>query len=114
MMKRNIVFNAGLNWGIDIRGNMNKRVEELSAVLHEIYQKEAHRQNNARHPDPYESLSENVKEFDRVLARYILKRENNLLKMLKKFGSHSQGCKVFSRDIHDDKCTCGYQKALEF
>ncbi len=52
-------------------------VEALSAKLHDIYQKEAHRQEDsglgpARHYDEYEKLSEPVKEFDRVLARYIL------------------------------------------
>lgn len=53
-------------------------LETLSAKLHDIYQKEAHRQEEAgigpvRHYDEYEKLSEPVKEFDRVLARFILK-----------------------------------------
>lgn len=51
-------------------------LEKLSAELHDIYQKEAHRQEvegigPVRHYDEYEKLSEPVKEFDRVLARYI-------------------------------------------
>lgn len=52
-------------------------IEKLSSKLHDIYQKEAHRQEDlgigsARHYDEYEKLSEPVKEFDRVLARYII------------------------------------------
>ncbi len=52
-------------------------VERLSSIFHDIYQKEAHRQEDAgigkaRHYDEYEKLSEPVKEFDRVLARYVL------------------------------------------
>lgn len=50
-------------------------VESLSVVLHDIYQKEAHRQNRAHCPDDYNELSEQTKEYDRVLARYILRRE---------------------------------------
>jgi hypothetical protein len=47
-------------------------LEALSACLHDIYQVEAHRQDDARHVDRYEDLSESVKEYDRVLARWIL------------------------------------------
>ncbi len=55
-------------------------LETLSSKLHDIYQEEAHRQEAAgigpaRHYDEYEMLSEPVKEFDRVLARYILERD---------------------------------------
>ncbi len=54
-----------------------REVERLSSIFHDIYQKEAHRQEDAgigkaRHYDEYEKLSEPVKEFDRVLARYVL------------------------------------------
>lgn len=48
-------------------------LEELSARLHEIYQKEAHRRGDVRHADAYDDLSDAVKEWDRVLARWILK-----------------------------------------
>ena len=49
-----------------------KSVEEISEILHAIYQKEARRQGDIRHPDEYAKLSENTKEYDRVLARYII------------------------------------------
>lgn len=48
------------------------RVEALAEKLHEIYQQEAHRQGDVRHKDDYADLPDNIKEFDRVLARYIL------------------------------------------
>ena len=47
-------------------------VERLAAKFHEIYQAEARRQGDVRHAERYEDLLENVKEFDRVLARYVL------------------------------------------
>lgn len=47
-------------------------VEALSARLHDIYQKEAHRRGDVRHPDTYGDLSESTKEWDRVLARWIV------------------------------------------
>ena len=47
-------------------------IEELSVKLHEIYQIEAKRQGDVRHSDDYYSLSENTKEYDRVLARFII------------------------------------------
>jgi hypothetical protein len=48
-------------------------VESLSRKFHEIYMKEARRQGDVRHKDNYDELPENTKEFDRVLARYVLK-----------------------------------------
>lgn len=50
-------------------------VEVLSEKFHYIYQQEARRQGDMRHNDDYGELAENIKEFDRVLARYILKRD---------------------------------------
>jgi hypothetical protein len=47
-------------------------VELLAARLHDIYQKEASQQGRRWHPDDYTKLTEDVKEFDRVLARWIL------------------------------------------
>lgn len=47
-------------------------IEALSARLHEIYQKEAHRRGDVRHADDYAALSEPTKEWDRVLARWIV------------------------------------------
>ena len=48
-------------------------VEGLSAKLHTIYQIEARRQGDVRHHDDYAALTESTKEYDRVLARFILK-----------------------------------------
>lgn len=53
----------------------NKEIEELSSQIHDIYMKEADKQGNARNARRYEDLTENVKEYDRVLAKFILERE---------------------------------------
>jgi hypothetical protein len=53
----------------------SETVEELAARLHNVYQEEAKRQGDPRHADSYDLLPERIKEFDRVLARYILQRE---------------------------------------
>jgi len=55
-------------------------VESLSRKFHAIYQKEARRQagtgdDTVRHPDEYDDLPERTKEYDRVLARFVLERE---------------------------------------
>jgi formylmethanofuran dehydrogenase subunit E len=52
--------------------NREEKIEQLAAKFHEIYQQEAKRQGDVRHKDNYADLSENIKEFDRVLARYVL------------------------------------------
>ena len=49
-------------------------VEALSKEFHAIYQAEAKRQGDVRYHDDYEALSENVKEFDRVLARAVIRK----------------------------------------
>lgn len=48
-------------------------LETLSAKLHALYQQEARRQGDVRHHDDYAALSEHTKEYDRVLARWILR-----------------------------------------
>ena len=48
------------------------KIESLAEKFHEIYQKEARKQNDIRHADDYKSLPENIKEFDRVLAKYVI------------------------------------------
>lgn len=48
-------------------------VEALSSRLHDVYQLEAHRRGDVRHDDDYATLSEDTKEWDRVLARWILR-----------------------------------------
>lgn len=52
----------------------------MAIILHTIYQLEAKRQtgtgeDTVRHPDDYFELPKHTKEYDRVLARYILSRE---------------------------------------
>jgi hypothetical protein len=49
-----------------------RRLEELSAEFHAIYQAEARRQGDVRHAESYDDLPDNIKEFDRVLARHVL------------------------------------------
>lgn len=51
---------------------MSVDLETLSAQLHDVYQQEAHRRGDVRHADVYADLSEDTKEWDRVLARWIL------------------------------------------
>lgn len=48
-------------------------LESLSARLHDIYQAEAHRRGDIRHADRYDDLAEPTKEWDRVLARWVLR-----------------------------------------
>jgi len=48
-------------------------LEILSSQFHDVYIKEAKRQGDCRHKDKYEDLEENIKEYDRVLARHVLK-----------------------------------------
>ena len=54
---------------------MKKRtkVEKLAKRLHTVYQNEAKRQDDIRHADKYADLAENIKQYDRVLARFILR-----------------------------------------
>jgi hypothetical protein len=52
-----------------------KELEQLAAELHWVYQREAKRQGDVRHKDNYADLPENVKQFDRVLAKFVLERE---------------------------------------
>jgi hypothetical protein len=59
------------------------KVEALSELLHAIYQAEARRQSETgedtvRHPDDYAALPEHIKQYDRVLAKFILGREKRL------------------------------------
>ena len=55
---------------------MTNPTEQLARHIHSIYQAEAKRQEEAgiapkRHHDSYDELPEHIKEFDRVIARYI-------------------------------------------
>lgn len=55
----------------------SERTEQLAREFHAIYQLEAKRQaglglDQVRHPDDYNALPERTKDYDRVLARYVL------------------------------------------
>ena len=59
------------------------KLEELSSKLHDIYQIESKRQNielgkPVRHFDNYYDLDESTKEYDRVIASFIILREADL------------------------------------
>ena len=89
----------------------NIEVEKLAATFHEIYQREARRQGDVRHADKYEDLPENIKEFDRVLARYVLqnfqpnKEEifvRHIENHLKEMGIEGKiVCKICGKDIDE-------------
>jgi hypothetical protein len=49
-----------------------ERVEQLAASFHEVYQAEANRQGDVRHPNDYNELPENIKDYDRALARFVI------------------------------------------
>lgn len=55
----------------DVRKNWGD-LETLSSKFHSVYQMEAQMQGDVRHQFHYEDLPENIKEFDRVLARFVL------------------------------------------
>jgi len=57
----------------NIAGEEWDKAESLARDFHDIYQQEARRQGDVRHKDNYDNLSENIKDFDRVLARHTLK-----------------------------------------
>jgi hypothetical protein len=54
-------------------------IEALSSTFHDIYITEAKRQGDVRHKDSYVDLPENIKEFDRVLARAVTAAINSVL-----------------------------------
>lgn len=45
--------------------------EARSEEAHAVYQEEAHKRGDVRHPDAYAELSEPTKEWDRVLVRWV-------------------------------------------
>ena len=64
------------------------QIEEISAEIHKMYQKEAKRQGDIRHKDKYKDLPENVKDFDRVIAKYIIQNNKRIVKNAK--SNHGQ------------------------
>ena len=95
------------------------KIEQLASELHDIYQKEAKRQGDHRHFDKYEDLAEPIKEYDRVLARYILDREKqqaeqieSMKKILKKIKSISNHMPLSYRSTETDKIAKIVRQAL--
>ena len=82
-------------------------VEELAAQLHDIYQAEAHRQGDVRHADEYASLSDDIKEFDRVMARFILAREQRHAEELDRLRKLAPLCADCGRG-HGTRSGCPY------
>lgn len=69
---------------------MKELIEQKASELHDIYIKEAKRQGDVRHKDKYEDLTENIKDFDRVLARHCLLAELRAqLNVLKDLDKHA-------------------------
>jgi len=75
-----------------------KEREALASILHDIYIKEAKRQGDVRHKDRYEDLSENIKDFDRVLADFILARDTELREI-----NDAKWRKVLANEIVEDR-----------
>jgi hypothetical protein len=48
-------------------------IEKIAHLIHGVYMEEARRQNDVRHPEPYDQLTDKMKNYDRALARFILK-----------------------------------------
>ncbi len=65
----------------------NEERERLASELHDIYIKEAKRQGDVRHKDKYEDLTENIKDFDRVLADFIIADRARIVEPLVEFHS---------------------------
>jgi hypothetical protein len=55
-------------------------IEWLSEKVHEAWQEEKHKQGVYNHPDdiPYSELADNIKEYDRVTVRSVLKALGSL------------------------------------
>jgi hypothetical protein len=54
---------------------MNNLLEFLAEKVHEAWQEEKHKQGIFNHPDdiPYSQLKDNIKEYDRVTVRTVLR-----------------------------------------
>ena len=69
---RDTMATATGNFAAYTEQDLREAIENLSEKFHAIYQAEAKRQGDIRHKDAYADLPENIKEFDRVLARFVL------------------------------------------
>jgi hypothetical protein len=61
-------------------------MEELARQIHGVYQEEASRQGDVRHPEDYEDLEERFREYDRALARWIIDefvRRDEMIELLR-------------------------------
>jgi len=93
------------------------QVEHLAKKFHEVYQKEAVRQGDVRHASEFEDLPENIKKFDRVLARYVLRNfkvENRTLEVCHLCGKKSDWmCYNMDTKKHTELCDKCNKKSKE-
>jgi hypothetical protein len=91
-------------------------VENLSSRLHQVYEKEIERQGKkSKHPKMYFELSEDVKNLDRALAKYIIEfiipsllqaRDREIIEKI-------NGIKVVGMSLEECKCCFARNKALQ-
>jgi len=75
------------------------KLEALAAELHEVYEIEINRQGKvSRHPANYNNLSEEVKDLDRALAKFILSRDQELAARHAEIGPCGKHLKMFWRE----------------
>ena len=65
-----------------------EQVEQMAKWFHAVYQTEARRQKDIRHSDFYDQLPENIKDYDRALARYVLNLLLPAAEALRKVAEH--------------------------
>lgn len=81
---------------------MSEQLEALAAELHEVYEVEINRQGRVSgHPAHYSNLSEQVKDLDRALARFILNRDRELAEELRApmACGHPKACQEWNKSI---------------
>ncbi len=64
---------SGVGSSLDI-AQEDPRIEQLAREFHNVYQLEARLQGDDSPAEDYDSLSDKVKEFDRVLARHVFEK----------------------------------------
>lgn len=84
-----------------------ERIESLSKKIHELYQQEAKRQGDVRHHDDYDAVEERFKEFDRVIARFVISEVE---------AAEERVAKDIIKDLEDlhIKVVASHKKATQF
>jgi len=88
------------------------KIEWLASEFHEVYQKEARRQGDVRHKDNYYDLPENIKEFDRVLAKYAIQLLERYTRQL--MGSNERAREMLKKATVKQVDKYTYKQILEF